>query len=58
LMLVFGFLWQNYFSKLAHDKVLKGTPVIGTSFTDQARAASIKAFAQQIAQRTTPPMAA
>jgi hypothetical protein len=54
LMLVFGFIWQNFASKFSHDKVLKGTPVIGASFTYQAELARIKAFAHVIAQRATP----
>ncbi len=52
LILVFGFVWQLVSSKFTHDKVLKGTPVIGASYTYQAEAARIKSFAQEIARRT------
>ena len=51
LMVVFGFVWQLISSKLTHDKVLKGTPLIGTSFTIQAELAKAKAFHTIIEQR-------
>src|SRR5271157_1189204 len=54
LMLVFGFIWQNFASKFIHNQVLSGTPVIGMSYTAQAEADKAKAFANVIAQRASP----
>ncbi|MDR3575347.1 MAG: hypothetical protein P4L50_15915 [Anaerolineaceae bacterium] len=53
LVLVFGFIWQLVSSRFTHNNVLKGTPLIGTSYTIQAELAKAKAFEQQIIQRTT-----
>ena len=37
LMILFGLFWQIYSSKIVHDHILKGAPLIGTSFTLQAK---------------------
>ena len=53
LMIIFSFAWQLYSSKFAHDNILKGTPIIGASFTLLDEQAKAKAFEDEIARRTT-----
>lgn len=49
LATVFGFVWQLWLSKIVHDNVLKGTKLIGKSFS--AEAAKAEAYEKKLLQR-------